>query len=137
MNTFEHWAQLVEESSNFYQPDNEIRPGTWQSLFIESEPEDVDFNCDSDLLRQPSAEATNSAQEAQSSLALNREGVSAPPQRVSINDVEINDPSIGTSPFHEATTANANQSIETTSADDQLTTPTAINLEQSGLRRYT
>ena len=94
-----HWAQLVEESSNFYQPDHEFRPSTWQSLFIESETEDGDFNSDSDLLRQPSAEATNSAQEARSSLALNREGVSAPPQRVSVNDAAINDPSIGTSRF--------------------------------------
>ena len=133
-----HWAQLIEESSNFYQPAHEIRPSTWQSLFIESEPEEGDFNSDAELLRQPKAEATNSAQEARSSLALDRrKGVSATPQTtVSFNDAAINDPSILTSPFHEAATANANQCIETTSADDHdLIMPTAINLEQSGLRR--
>ena len=62
--------------------------------------------------------------------------MSAPSQRVSVNDAAISDPSIGTSPFHEATTAETNQSIETTSADDhELTMPTAISLKQSGLRR--
>jgi hypothetical protein len=110
------WAELVRESSQLYQTDSQT--DTWQSLSEDGIPEDGDFGCDSDAFDQRTEHVAQTIESqdtnAESSLALDREGVSA----VSNNRVSFQE--------DENTYTDARQ---------RCSMPEAINLEQSGLRR--
>ena len=101
-----HWADLVRESSELNQVDNQKT--TWNSLSVNDSPEDGDFNSDPDFFPSEqiaSAEDNEKDTVERSSLMLNPEGASAT-RRVSF--------------------------LENASSENHM--PEALNLETSGLR---